>query len=164
MATRARSGGRRADLRWTKGAFAFNALGATSTSGVIVAAGNTSQTMMRVRGELLVYLDGTQAPGTFLRVAIGMLIQQAGVTATSVPLSDGEAPFFWYESFALAYEEAVTDLIAMPGLAVFRKTIDGKAMRVLRPDQEIAVVVEQATIGSSGSINGDVEARFLLAD
>ena len=93
-----------------------------------------------------------------------MLVQQAGATATSLPLTDGEAPFFYFAAFTMGYEEQVTDVIDVPGITSFRETIDVKAMRIIRPDQEVVVIVEQASIGSAGAINLTVDARFLFAD
>ncbi len=164
MARQTRSRGRRADLRWTKGAASFLALGAGSAQFAIVASGITSQTLMRTRGNLVAYMDGTSAPPKLVEVAVGMLVQQAGAVATSLPLSDGEAPFFYYDSFMIGYEEMVTDVIDIPGISSYRAVVDVKAMRVIRPDQEIVFIVEQATTSGAGPINLAFSARFLLAD
>jgi len=163
---RARTAGRRADLRWTLGNAAFSAVGATSAASTIVIAGNTSQTIMRTRGSLVAWLNDTTAPGVHIRVGVGFLLAQSGVGTNvfSAPLDDGDAPFFWYETFSLAYEESVTDVIAVDGISSYRSEINSKAMRVLRPDQEVQCVVQQETVGSSGTINIGITARFLLAD
>jgi len=165
MARARTSGGRRADLRWTLGTATVNALAAGANSFVtVVAAGNTSQTIMRTRGELLVYLDGAQAPAVLMRCAAGLLVQQSGATPTSTPLTDGDAPFFWYDVFHLGHEESVLDAIEQVGCGIIRHMVDAKAMRVLRPDQEIALVVETATAKGSSAVNFALTARFLIAD
>ncbi len=162
---RARSrSGRRADLRWTFGSLSVEAQGAGSSTGTIVQAGNTSQTLMRVRGQILGWLDGVQTPPVSVHVGVGFIITQDGATPTSLPLTDGDAPFLYYQTFALAYEEYVTDVIDATGTAVFRHEIDVKSMRIIRPDQKVSMVVENATIAGAGSINVHVGARFLLAD
>ncbi len=161
---RSRSSGRRADYRWTGGRQAFLAQATGSSQAVILTAGNTSQTLMRTRGTLVAFLDGVQTGGELLDIGIAMLVQQAGATATSLPLTDPEAPFFYYDRFAIGYEEAVSDVVDMPGLSVYRATIDVKAMRVIRPDQEVILIVEAADIAGNANANISVAARFLLAD
>ena len=161
-----RSSGRRADLRWTFGSFTFAAFSAGTSGGTIVTAGSTSQTLMRTRGEISAWLDGTSTPGEGMQIGVGMYVVPGGTGATvlSSPLTDGEAPFFYYEVFQLAYEEMVTDVIDVPQMTSVRKTIDVKAMRVIRPDQEVQVVAENVTNFSAGAVNIVVNARFLLAD
>ena len=163
MARRRSSSGRRSDLRWTLGTFTSAALSAGSAQAVILSTSVQSVTLMRTRGELLVYMDSTQTPGNLLLVACGMLVQQAGAVATSLPITDGQAPFFWYEAFHVGYEEYVTDVIDCPLISAYRVPIDSKAMRIIRPDQEVVFIVEQATaIGAGEAINVGATARFLL--
>jgi len=159
-----RKSGKKIDFtRWTLGSFTSAALGAGSAQAVILSGSdNQSVTILRTRGELLCSVDGAQAPGGAVKVGVGFLLQQVGATATSLPLSDGEAPFFWYEVFTIRYEEMVTDVIAVQDGMSARKIIDSKAMRIVRPDQEVVCIVEQATIGAALSINTAVQARFLL--
>ena len=156
--------GRRADLRWTLGTTSFLALAAGNSSDTVVSAGTTSQTIMRVRGEILSWLDGTLGPGAAIIVALGLLIQQAGATATSLPLTDGEAPFMMYHVWHLAYEEQVTDVIGSPFAAAVRIEVDVKSKRILRPDQEIVAVIEAATIANAAPANTAFAGRFLIAD
>ena len=88
----------------------------------------------------------------------------SGTTVTSSPLTDGDAPYFWYETGMVAYEEYVSDVINADGLTFFRGTIDSKAMRVLRPDQEVQVVFESQALEGSIILNADVNCRFLIGD
>ncbi len=160
-----RKSGKKIDFtRWILGSF-DSSLSAGSAQGVIVIGSNSqSATILRTRGELLVYVDGLQAPGGRIRVAVGFLVQQIGATATSLPLTDGEAPFFWFEVFHLGYEEMVTDVIDVPGVTSYRAKIDSKAMRILKAEQEVVCIVEQATIGTGMTINVAVAARFLIGE
>ncbi len=164
MARARRSAGRRADLRWIGGRQAAQTFGAGVSGLTIVSAGNTSQTIMRTRGTLYATLDSAQAPGVQVEVGCAFLIQQSGATPTSHPLTDADAPYFWYTRFVLGYEEMVADVVGSPWLSAYREVIDSKALRVLRPDQEIAFVFEQQTIGNAASIDLTASARFLLAD
>ena len=122
---------------------------------------------MRVRGNFLVWLDLTgSTAGDVVRVGLGLLVQQADVVSTSLPLTDGQAPFFWYEVVTLATEFAIATAGEGPtaGAQLFRGVIDGKAMRVLRPDQEVQSIVQTADVVGAPVINGAVDVRFLIAD
>ncbi len=162
-----RRSGRRADLRWTFGSTSALATAAGGTpSAVIVSSGNVSQTLMRIRGSILSWLDTTQAPGGAIFCAMGIIIMPEGQGATTVssPIADANAPWIWFQSWELAYEEYVTDVIDAPLATVFRAEIDSKAMRILRPDQELQVVFESLNISGSLAVNTAMQARFLLAD
>ncbi len=49
-----------------------------------------------------------------------------------------------------------------PIAAVFRKTIDVKVMRSLRPDRMMQLVVEQATVDGAAALNLRFSARILI--
>ena len=119
---------------------------------------------MRLRGELIAYVDGAQAPGGLVTVGIGALVVQAGSSTTVIqsPISHPAAPWFFYERFSLGYEEMVTDVIDVPGITVFRKTIDVKAMRILRPGREVQLVFEQGSLLTALSVNLEFGFRMLL--
>ncbi len=78
------------------------------------------------------------------------------------PLTDPEAPWLFYERFALGYEEMVTDVIDVPGITTFRKVIDNKAMRILPEGREVQLVTSNVTVLSAGSFNGVFGFRMLL--
>ncbi len=165
MANQRRTSGRRADLRWTRGSAAI--LGQT-TAGVfgnstIITTSERSETIMRTRGEILVWLDASgSVAGDILRWAAGFLIQQEGQTPASTPIADGEAPFFWYETGTLAAETAVGNVGAPSEMA--RIVVDSKAMRILRPNQEVEFIYEVVDVVGAPISNASINARFLLAD
>ncbi len=138
------------------------ALAAGSVGFTLAAAQHDRETIMRTRGSLLGYLDGTQSPGTLLVVAVGFALVPEGTSTTVLwsPFTDPDAPWFYYESFFLGYEEYVTDVIDAPGVSSFRQVIDSKAMRRVR-NQEVQMVVENATVLAAGTVNVGVNGRFL---
>jgi len=123
-------------------------------------------TIMRTRGQLMASIDGASAPGKAVRVGIGFVIVPEGTGSTVLwaPLTDPNAPWFFYSTFVLGYEEMVTDVVDVPGLSSYRETIDSKAMRKGPPDTEVQVVFENATILSASSVNLFVQGRFLLGN
>ncbi len=54
----------------------------------------------------------------------------------------------------------MTDVIDAPGVSSFRQVIDSKAMRRVR-NQEVQMVVENATALAAGTVNVGVNGRFL---
>ena len=119
---------------------------------------------MRIRGELVSWIDGASAPGKAVQIAVGALVmpEGQGTTVVSSPITDDNAPWLFYERFVLGTEEMVTDVVDIPGLTIFRKTIDVKAMRILRADQEMQIVMENATILASSSVNLSFQASALF--
>ncbi len=168
MAHRRRSNGRGEKVidqtRWSGATSSFLAQGAGNAALNFVSAANSTDTVLRMRGELLSYADGVQAPGGLVECALGIIKmpEGQGTTVVSSPIADTNAPWMFFETWVLGYEEMVTDVIALSGVSVFRKTIDLKAMRILRPDIEMQIVFEQATIGSAMNTNTTLSIRTLL--
>ncbi len=156
-----RSGGRRADLRWTYGSSHYS--GTTSSAFLTLISGsNFSQTLMRSRGQLLCSIDGPAVNDT-IDVGIGFLLAQAGLTGiASTPLTDGDAPFFWFHAFTLHSQTSTQSEVL--GTQVYRTEIDSKAMRVVRPDQAVYSVIEVLQVVGTPAVDLDLTCRFLLAD
>ena len=161
----ARRSGRATDYRWTLGRDTSLALASGSDQGTILAAPTVSSvTLMRQRGEVLIWMDGTPVPGAAIRFGVGLILNQDGVTATNLPLDDGQAPWIWYAVGSLAYDEPVVDVIDIPLITAVRLVIDGKAMRKIRSGVEVTWVIQQETIGSGNAINASILCRFLVGE
>ena len=150
-------------LRWAGANHLFQAVSAGSAAQLMVSDGAT-ETIMRIRGEVLCWNDATIAPPRSVEVALGAMVVQAGsgTTVIQAPLTDPDAPWFFYERFTIGYEEPVTDVIDIPGITSIRKVIDSKSMRILRPGREVQLVMEQATLGAASSVNLSFGFRMLL--
>ncbi len=153
-------------LKWE--GFAGGALAlAAGTAGVnVISAANNPYTLMRTRGQLVAWIDGTEAPAVAVDVAVGMVVMPEGQSATVLwdPLNDTNAPWFYYSRFTLGYEEYVTDVIDAVGLPVYRETIDVKAMRRVRSDEEIQLVIGNSTLSGAASINLRLGGRMLQGE
>ena len=154
----------RPTLKWDDFAFSALALSAGDTSAVVISPVTESQTIVRTRGELLCWMDGAPTPPRLIRVGIGLLVQQAGATATVSPLTDGDAPFFWYDVVTLMSDNTAAGGAPQQPMASSRAVVDGKAMRVLRPDQDIFVVIETADVVGASASDIGFDGRFLIAD
>ncbi len=158
-----RRGGKKIDFtHWTPASGEFLAFSAGAVGRLMLAAQHEPETILRTRGNLLAYIDGTQTPGALTLVAVGMVLvpEGTGTTVLWSPLVDGDAPFFWYETFYIGYEEGVTDVIDVPALSSFSAVVDSKAMRINR-QHEVQMVAEQITVGSALSINIVLTTRIL---
>ncbi len=89
-----------------------------------------------------------------------MVPEGTGSTVLWSPLTDADAPWFYYSTFFLGYEEYVVDVIDSPVLTAYREIIDSKAMRRVR-NQEVQLVVENTTIAGAVSVNIVAAGRML---
>ena len=126
--------------------------------------GGIHETLLRTRGWLTAWLDGTQVPGALTIVSVGLRLasEGSGGTVTVSPFTEGGYPWFFHESFVLGYEETVTDVIQIPALSGIRMRVDDKAMRKIRPAEELQMVVENTTIGTAANVNVAINGRWLF--
>jgi len=162
---RPRSRTRKIDnVRWDGFSLSQLAQSAGAVAQVFRTAATMPETLLRIRGSMLVQLDGSLAPGRGVIVTQGLILVPAG-SATTVqfsPVSDDQAPWLWYSAQALYYDEPVTDVIGSQlGLGV-REIMDGKAMRRVRPEVEIQWVVENTTIDGAQATNTVITGRVLF--
>ncbi len=150
--------------RWEAANHFFGAASAGSVAQTFITAGTDTETLLRIRGDLVGYIDGADEPPVAVQVAIGAILVPEGSSTTVLwsPITDGNAPWFFYETFLLGYEEYVTDVVQAVHVSSMRKTIDVKSQRIIRPDVEAQIVMESATISGAGSINVNLAFRLLL--
>ncbi len=129
---------------WTGVRVQFLALNTGTVAVTLISAVHGRETLMRIRGSLVGHVDGLSAPPLGALIALGLILvpEGTGTTVLWSPLSDEDAPWLWYSSFFLGYEEVVADVIDIPGITSYREVVDSKAMRVVRPDVEVQLVAE----------------------
>ena len=131
---RRRSGKKIDFVHWTGVQESFVAQGSGLVAATVFSAQHESETLLRFRGNIACFVDGAQASGGLVHIGLGMLVvpEGTGTTVLSRPLTEPDSPWFWYESFTLAYEEMVVDAVQASGMSGFRAVIDSKAMRIVR--------------------------------
>ena len=162
---RGRGRGRSIDnLRWIGVNQGTTALAAGSVAFTALSASTMPDTVMRTRGQFSAWIDGPDAPGVSARFGAGLIIvpEGTGTTVLWAPLTDPNAPWFWYTSGLLAYEELVTDVIDSPLMTAYREIVDSKAMRRGPPDTEVQLVIENTTFGGALSFNAGFDGRLLI--
>ncbi len=150
-------------VHWTLGTYSVGALAAGVNGEVLLGAQHLPETLLRMRGEAIVSLDGVLAPGAGTAITMGIIQvpEGQGSTVNWSPVTDADAPWIWWYAAHLAYEEYVTDVIA-GNLMDARIVIDSKAMRKLR-NTELQFVSENTTVPgfTAASVNVAASVRAL---
>ncbi len=144
------------NVHWTGLSAVWAAQTAGSTGRAGLAAQHLPETLLRFRGEWGTTLVGSQAGSVGVEIAIGMIQvpEGTGTTVLWSPITDDDAPWIWWDTISLLYEEPVVDTIST-NLSGARRVVDSKSMRKLR-NTEIQFVVENATISGLGSATTNV--------
>jgi len=126
---------------------------------------NERLTIIRLRGHGFIHLDAGAVEESAV-VGIGLIVAPteaftAGVGSLPTPLTDMEAPWIWHDVFAMGPAVIVGD----DGGDLSRNvqfTIDNKAMRKLRTDEELGFVFEVDVISGTPNVDAFVAARQLF--
>jgi len=146
-------------VHWTYGSFTATGLAIGSVAATAISAQHLPETLLRIRGEWSSQIDGSLAPNVGAAVTAGLVLVPEGTGSTVLwgPVTDGDAPWIWWDVFHLAYTEPVTDVIAAQISMAARRVIDSKAMRKIR-NTELQFVVESASLQGTPAV--DVFASF----
>jgi len=133
------------------------------TVGILLnAAQHLPETVLRIRGEWGASFDQGIGDGIGVQVTAGMILvpEGTGTTVLWSPFSDADAPWIWWDTFLLMYQEYVVDVNYSSQLSDARRVIDSKAMRKVR-NREMQLVIENTTLLSAGSVSVGVNGRVL---
>jgi len=149
-------------FHWTYGSWSQGATAAGTSAATVFPAQHLPETLVRMRGESMVYVDATSAPGSLASIGVGLILvpEGTGTTVLWSPITDGDAPWIWVNYDMIGYEEMVVDTVDIPGLTSSRTIIDSKAMRRIR-NQEVQIVVENATVLTAENVNIFGQVRLL---
>ncbi len=141
-------------LTGSAGSVAVNAL----------AAQHLPETLLRIRGEWVVNPTGALGDAVGAVAAAGLILvpEGTGTTVLWSPITDGDAPWIWWDAMHCIYEEYVVDAVWSSNTSDGRRVVDSKAMRKVR-NTELQFVVENATItGLTGTeLRSTITARVL---
>ena len=124
-------------------------------------------THIRLRGELLFVAVPNAAADHDIAAIGAIVVQEQAIAAGGVslpgPIADPEADWLWHQYVPLRSAAATAANDEAIGLFA-RVTVDSKAMRKIKKDQELVLVVESST-GEFASITvqGGVRALVLLS-
>ena len=158
------SRGRKNDYDWEGVTTLSLALAASGVTTAVVFLADQSETLVRMRGEVLVWLDASgSAQGDACVVACGLIVASLGSTQAVDPINEGGANWLWHSFFTLATESAIANAVTAPDSASRRLIIDNKAMRKLREDEEIQFIVANQDIAGAPVVNVVAGLRALTA-
>ena len=161
---RSRNTGRRTDYEW-QGLLGFQlSTIAEANQFVTLLTTNAAATLIRTRGEILYSIDGP-ADNDAKSLGFGIIIATdaqvtAGVTAFPSPLSVLDADWLWH-GFGLLKSQSATQFSDLGG-QVGRLVIDSKAMRKMKPNDNVVFVVDGANLAGTPVADVQVAARLLL--
>ena len=126
-------------------------------------ASDTAETLMRLRGEVLVWMDPAGlAIGDLMTVAWGVIRSASGSTDVGVsPITEGGANWLAYGVVHLGVEELTQ--VGVEGLAMMRFEVDSKSMRKLRENESLYVVFQGVDIAGAPAWNAAFSLRGLIA-
>ena len=107
---------------------------------------DTAETLMRVRGDIMVALDISGASnGDALLVAWGVIRSAAGSSDVGVsPITEGGANFLAYGVAHLIAESTLN--LGLDGSAMLRWDVDSKAMRKLRENESLYLIFQSVDV------------------
>jgi len=147
-----RSGRGRARYDWALSVITSLTHFTPAATQAVAFIATTAETLVRIRGEVLVWLDLTgSVAGDSVNVAYGLIVAPRGSTVGSSPITDGNANWLGFGVATLAAETAVGN-VGAPTEYV-RMIIDLKSMRKLREDEDIFVVYETADVIGAPVVN-----------
>ena len=144
-------------VHWTYGSFEFINKGAGAFAQNVYSAQHLPETHLRFRGEWVANMVGAAATQAGMSIAAGLILVPEGTDTTVLwsPITDGDAPWIWWDTFGLAYTEQVTDVAYSVMTSSARRVIDSKAMRKVR-NTEVQCVVELAAPTGLNAINANI--------
>ncbi len=151
-------------VHWTGVAGQFITQAAGAAAGLLAAAQHLPETLLRIRGEWACTLAAMTANGRGAQVSIGIILvpEGTGTTVLWSPFTDADAPWIWWDSMSLIYNEFVTDVNYSSNTSDGRRVVDSKAMRKIR-NMEIQLVIENTAIPglTTHAIDANLNARVL---
>ena len=148
-------------VHWTTSSLVSSIGQAAGTVGVnLMAAQHLPETLLRLRGSWSANIDGVNIPEEGIEIVCGIILVPDGTGTTVLwsPLSDGDAPWIWWDVVYLVYEEAVVDTVASQNTFSAIREIDSKAMRHIR-NTELQFVIERVAMTGLITVPSHVTAR-----
>ncbi len=140
-------------------AIRLTGISATTVLGGSLAFGPAgAATILRIRGEVVAQLETPAANEVkAFGIGIGVFSTDAvalGATAMPDPLADVGYPWIYWSAHVLMARiaDGATSPADQAGTKTARIMIDSKAMRKVRPDQSVAIVVEPINLAGTATM------------
>ena len=135
-------------------------------SGVVLVDSNKA-TIVRIRGQLSIYLSavGAALDVDLFAFGIGLVSDQAfaaGAASVPDPFDDSSWDGWMYHRFGSVASEAAAIASGVEGMRVFRDTVDSKAMRKWGANQTVIAVLSVTEVGTAPVIQVNFDSRMLI--
>ena len=149
-------------VHWTRVQGTALGLTAGTVAVNLLPAQHLPETHLRLRGEWAAGFAGalTDARGVIVTAGIVEVPEGTGTTVLWSPFTDGDAPWIWWDTMHLSYEEYVVDGNYSSNLSDGRRVVDSKAMRKIR-NTEMQLVFENTTNVAAEAANCFFAGRVL---
>jgi len=142
-----RSSGRRNDYTWLGQSINF-ALASDADNFQSLVIPNQAGTLVRTRGEITASIDGP-TDGDKVLLSFGIMVMSddqvaAGVAGMPKPFSDSDADWLWHAFMPLIAQAAPISITQGA-----RLTVDSKAMRRFRQNDQFVLVVESTPLSGT---------------
>jgi len=156
---------------WEGAALAFT--NATGTASVLTVVSETTletipnPTLIRVRGQGIVYATAIGASGAQAMIGIGLIkvtakALAAGVASLPTPGTDSGSDWLWHSDYPIGVRGSLGADSESDGSHVTRFDIDNKAMRKFEPNEVLVMVVENVALTSTVTVQVTVGFRILF--
>ena len=162
-----RRSGRGPDYDW----FGQTVSAALASGGVAIGACiafTTQNTIMRVRGNYLVSMDGPVDNDRAI-VGLGLIIVSdealaAGVASVPTPGTDADAPWLWHQFVPLQAQAGTSVGASLNAMSVVaRGEIDSRAMRRVKQNESIVMSMETTSLAGTPAVDIALGYRILTA-
>ena len=119
-------------------------------------------TLVRVRGEEVLFVTGTDDDDIGVGTGLAVVPQNAVGTVASLPgpLTDGDYPWLYHSLTHYRRETGVDEFT--PDLSITRSKIDSKAMRKIKAEEDVVWVIETSNAAGTAAISFAFSGRFLF--
>ncbi len=141
--------GRPTDYDWEGAFIAQTTVVAGASAQFVIGTSDTAETLMRVRGIVSAHLDqGGSTVADSCVIAFGLIVGSTGAVLAIDPVVEPGANWLWH-SFMLLNNEFVVSATNPERHWQQRLEIDNKAMRKLREDEQLFLIVANADVNGA---------------
>ncbi len=138
------------------------ALLAATVAEVTMFSADSAETLVRVRGSLFACLRAVaSAPEDRCVLGVGIIVAPTGATVAVSPITEAGANWLYHSFMTLDTRGVIGEVADQGAQGWQRLEVDNKAMRKLREDESIFMVVENQGIAGDPSLDFFAGIRVL---
>ena len=153
--------GKRRLYDWEGGTSSSLALASVAGTQATLFTADAAETIVRVRGQILVQLNTGSVEGDSAVVAAGLIVASTGSTIAVDPFTEAGANWLWHQ-FIIVHTEGIVGGVAEQGdMSGALVTIDNKSMRKIREDEVIQLMIFNGNVAGAPQVDVVTAVRVL---